>query len=539
MLEGRIARSPLTHRFFEVLSPEPEAHDGAVFVIPARQNVGYEEQINEYLKQFDWCIVMLIGDEERLFDKGKLSHENMKFWLMQPRLDDEADFYLGSGYTPETRKHLQMQVDFEDYLEKPLDWFFAGQVNHDRREQAVNILTRIKNRDDLVGMLETSEGFTQGLPVPTYYKYLNQAKAIPAPSGIQSPDSFRLYEALEAGAVPIADELSIQVRFPKYWNKVFNEEDVPFKVFDDYSNFESYINDVKRNYPTLNNKVFAWWQLYKRRMVITLSDHVNELVGSVHENTEANKITIIMVASPIKSHPDTKIIETSINSIRKLLPDCEILIGLDGVRPEQENYRERYEEFKKRLLWLCNFKYTNVFCVPFEEHTHQAMMTKKLLTMVRTPTIFFLEHDMVMTVEGDSEYTPYDWLNMVKVIEDGQANIIRFHFEAVFPDVHMHLMIGDREYIDGIPLIKTIQYSQRPHLASTAFYRDMIDRYFTDDSRTFIEDAVHGKPVEAYEDNGITGWNLWRIWIYCPDNNLKRCYTIDGREDDPKYEMRF
>ena len=35
---------------------------------------------------------------------------------------------------------------------------------------------------------------------------MSKAKAIPAPRGAVSPDSFRFYEALELGAVPITED---------------------------------------------------------------------------------------------------------------------------------------------------------------------------------------------------------------------------------------------------------------------------------------------------------------------------------------------
>ncbi len=89
-------------------------------------------------------------------------------------------------------------------------------------------------------------------------------------------------------------------------------------------------------------------------------------------------------------------------------------------------------------------------------------------------------------------------------------------------------------------MMRTAQWSQRPHLASTAFYRDMIDRYFNPQSRTMIEDVMHGIVHEAYQREGEMGWNLWRLWIYTPETDslgIKRSYHLDGRGADPKYDM--
>ena len=44
--------------------------------------------------------------------------------------------------------------------------------------------------------------------------YMSRAKAVPAPKGNISYDSFRLYEALEVGAVPVAQNV-------EFWDKLF------------------------------------------------------------------------------------------------------------------------------------------------------------------------------------------------------------------------------------------------------------------------------------------------------------------------------
>lgn len=514
---------------------KPMDGNGAVVILPARHNVKHVGEVQAFINQLEWCVLILCGDEEREFPFDTLNHPNMKVWLMQPTLTDEADFYIGSGYTPKTRGIVSRFK--ADYLMKPYDWSFSGQMNHERRRLASDVLIPMQDREDMKGLINMTDGFTQGLDSDQYYKMMTGSKAIPALSGVQSPDNFRLFEALEAGAVPVADDHSTMlIHEDGYWRKVFNGEDVPFKVFSDFANLEGYIGDVKREWPRLNNTVFGWWQKYKRRMVYTLNQHINELSHIPYpDNDLRHKITVIMVTSPIKSHPSTRIISQSINDIRALLPDCEIIIGVDGVRDEQKDYRERYEDYKKHLLWKCNYEWSNVVPILFESHMHQAAMTKQLLKLVHTPTILFVEHDTGLATDFE-----YDFNKMVKIIESGEAYTIRFHHEAVIPHEHDHMMIDNTVDHDGVPLLKTWQWSQRPHLSSTVFYRDMIDRFFTDESRTMIEDVVHGKVEEDFQNFGIMGWHKWRLWIYHPDGgNIKRSYTTDGRGDDPKYEMRF
>lgn len=545
MLSGKMWQPALGYEFEYLesydLLPLPQYNNGAVVVIPARQNHGFETEVNKFINLLDWCVILLCGDEAREFDTSKLTHPNKKVWLMQPTPLDQADYYMGSGYTPHLK---QTPTEYKGtaekaYLNKELDWYFAGQNNHIRRSLAANVLRKMLNRDDIKGNLLETDGFTHGVAREIYSLNVFAAKAIPSPSGIESPDSFRVYEALEAGAVPIADDISKQWPEPGYWAKAFNDEPLPFKVLTDYENLEGYICDIVRDYPRMQNTTFAWWQNYKRKMVYKLQEHVNEISGLPYiQDTVSSKITILVMTSPIKSHPDTKIIDQCIADMRTVLPDCEILIGIDGVRPEQEHYRERYEQYKERLLWKCNNVWSNVNPVVFEEHMHQAAMTRELLRMVKTETILFVEHDTPLCPDFY-----YEWDDLVKCIESGEAYTIRFLHEADVLAVHKHLMIGEPEMVGSQKLWRTSQWSNRPHLSSTAFYRSMIGTYFNDESRTFIEDKVHGYPDEAYRTEGMQGWYQWRIWIYYPsygnDKNIKRSYNLDGRGDDPKYEVRF
>jgi hypothetical protein len=230
-------------------------------------------------------------------------------------------------------------------------------------------------------------------------------------------------------------------------------------------------------------------------------------------------------------------IEQTIRDIRANLPDCEIIIMLDRIRPEQEDRRGAYEEYKRRLLWLAHHTWHNVLPIIFDEHMHQAAMTREALNQVATPTIFFVEHDAPITPDHD-----FDWQTLTEAIMQGDANIIRFHNEAGVLPEHEYLMLGPVEPITGktsapdVPVRKTMQWSQRPHLASTAFYRQMIKNYFNPKSRTMIENVIHGVVIESCRKDAVMGWYGWRLWIYTPEGNIKRSYHLDGRGGDPKFD---
>lgn len=510
---------------------------GAVIVFPARRQVQYIDQLNDDLKRLEWVVLMLVGDEAQEFPADKIQHPNMKLWIMSANPDKhvEGARKIGSGVPPQGYEWLPQFK--EDAYNKPVDYFFAGQITHDRRHglaTELNTLEEFKDGNKLEGVKFFSEGFTRGLPAEHYFHGLAAAKVVPCPSGAINPDSFRLYEALEAGCIPVVDAIAPEVKHPDYWTWFFDEEP-PFPVYTDFDQIRGYIIDSAAKTPALANKIFAWWQGKKRQMAYWLADDIAELTSFSRNTVDMrDMITVIVPSSPVPAHPSTEMIEQTIRDIRVHLPSVEIFITVDGIRPEQEHYREAYEEYTKRLLWLANHEWHNVLPIVFEEHQHQARMARKVLELVKTPTILYAEHDTPLTPDR-----PIDFVNAVRTIMDGTANVIRFSHESLILPEHKHLILSDAEAHHDIKITKTQQWSQRPHLASTAFYRHMIQTYFHPESRTMIEDVIH-QIVEMDMRNGAQAWFNWRIWLYTmpdADGSILRSYNLDGRQADPKYDM--
>ena len=54
-----------------------------------------------------------------------------------------------------------------------------------------------------------------------------------------------------------------------------------------------------------------------------------------------------------------------------------------------------------------------------------------------------------------------------------------------------------------------------------------------------IKDKMHGIVIDDYNKAGRVGWNLHKIAIYAPGDNIKRSYHLDGRGTEAKYDMKF
>jgi hypothetical protein len=240
-------------------------------------------------------------------------------------------------------------------------------------------------------------------------------------------------------------------------------------------------------------------------------------------------ITVVLVTSVIPSHPDTRIIDETIESIRYHLPDSEIILQIDGLREEQIHRKGDYDEYKNRILWKCLHEYKNVLPIIFEEHSHQTTMIKETVSIIKTPLMLYVEGDTPLVTDEH-----INWNDCIRLIESDKANTIRFYHEAKVPEAHDWLML---ELEDGF--LQTYQWSQRPHLTKVSYYKDKIIPHLPD--KTFIEDVLHSLIYEAYivpwRKNGRRdGWNEHKLWIYYPSKtNNKRSYHLDGRQGLRKF----
>lgn len=472
---------------------------GAVVVIPARAQADSVEAINTELNKLDWCVVILTGDEESDFPWRELKHPRMLVWVMSPKqgVHDDAEFKIGSGYRHEEPKILK-KIGLVD---RDLDWFFAGQVTHEKREKCVEQLKKIDN-----GALLLTKSFGSGVPYDEYIGYMAKSKFVVCPSGPVSPDNFRLYEALEAGCIPIADG-------GDYWSYLFGEP-VPFPVVTEWDKLPEIFPSLLNNYQATANKVFAWWQLYKRKIADRLETNVVSCGGEIERVVD--DVTVVMPTNAIPSNPSTHVIEETLSSVVKQMPESEIMIMIDGLRPEALEMKESYEEYVRRLLYKIKYDYDHAVPILFDQYSHQSLMLKQAIKLIYTPLLLFVEHDTPIVRD-------IDWKNIKEVVRSNYAYQVRLSHEGRIIDEHQYLMLdSEPQIVLGVPLIRTKQWSQRPHLSTTDFYKKILEKYHDDQPR-FIEHVMYG--IVLHGD-----WSEFRTHIYAPPGDIQRSIHLDGRK---------
>ena len=104
------------------------------------------------------------------------------------------------------------------------------------------------------------------------------------------------------------------------------------------------------------------------------------------------------------------------------------------------------------------------------------------------------------------------------------VDLIRLNIWHSILAEHRHLYPEQRKVheIAGVPLIKTIDWSQRPHFARTQWYRDLLAKYVEPGTRIWIEHVMYGEVIKS-------GWEKFKLMVYAPEGDMTRSGHTDGR----------
>lgn len=259
-----------------LLAPKPWSDDsasrgqlhqqGAIVVIAGQFHASDQDiaKINEIVRAEPWVVFLVTSDEESLFNVDLLSHPNRKVWVQshKPGIHDQYD-KLPMGWSPHTPV----------FAEKDLDWAFSGQVTHTRRQELAEVLRPIEG-----GTGYETKGFAQGVAPEAYMQLLARAKVAPAPSGPFTVDSFRLYEALHSGCIPVVEYDTPNGSQAGYWLNLFGSS-CPVDVVASWHELPALLEFYLSGWPKNVNEIGAWWIGWKRELHKRLWQSVREVGG--------------------------------------------------------------------------------------------------------------------------------------------------------------------------------------------------------------------------------------------------------------------
>lgn len=217
----------------------PEDINRAIVIVTGKPD---PQELYGHLSKLAMGLVILTSEEDAYFDWRTAIPQHLETWTQY--------------YSPITKEGIKERMllgapnriskyKFDPTQPKKYLWSFVGQVQNPFRQACVEQL----EKDKAKGFLQIVEYFGgEGKNGMDYQEYLNimcQSKYVICPAGSMCVDSFRLYEAILCGAVPITDRRA--PRDPKnfnYWNAVLPGHEVVY--VDDWSEFLKVMEVLER-----------------------------------------------------------------------------------------------------------------------------------------------------------------------------------------------------------------------------------------------------------------------------------------------------
>tara|TARA_Y100000590_G_scaffold360828_1_gene417280 strand:+ start:4324 stop:5211 length:888 start_codon:yes stop_codon:yes gene_type:complete len=200
-----------------------------------------------------------LGDETGMFDLSQI-YSIFKFvwrtFCSNKYFNSETVQCLPIGYksgttlinNPEKRKYK---------------WAFIGTPHKSSRHDLLFQLSEIAS-----SFSHKTKKFNKSIiEVDEMSKILSSTEFIPCPNGFVHPETYRLYEALECGCIPIVENAY------KYYDRLFPNN--PFFKVDKWIDAKSIINKLKNSeIKKKSEECFIWWKNYKEKLKESINKRI-------------------------------------------------------------------------------------------------------------------------------------------------------------------------------------------------------------------------------------------------------------------------
>ena len=154
----------------------------------------------------------------------------------------------------------------KDVTERKYLWSFMGTVHGSSRFDLIN---KHKKLEPNFIKKTKSFGSNESLAPEEYYKILNESTFVLVPHGYLHPESYRLYEGLECGCIPIIENPH------NFYNHFLLEH--PLITINLWKESLETINDLYKNKEKLKDKskeINNWWNEYKLNLQTKIKNKI-------------------------------------------------------------------------------------------------------------------------------------------------------------------------------------------------------------------------------------------------------------------------
>ena len=141
--------------------------------------------------------------------------------------------------------------------QRPFTWSFAGAIDRNNRKDIIKILQERFPNNKV--HLTPTWGTSANLIATEYMDILRKSKFIPCLDGFFNTESFRFYEALEAGAIPI-----VCIDDKESYKNIL--KDAPLLILNNW------YDNIDFDWDNKQKELLEWWINYKQRLIKIISN---------------------------------------------------------------------------------------------------------------------------------------------------------------------------------------------------------------------------------------------------------------------------
>ena len=245
---------------FEVIQSEKDLESEDILLIVDSSIENKEELYTKLELICSKMFLIHLGDESGVYDSSLIYNKFNHVWrafCSNRYFNNEKVSCLPIGYKSGT-------LFKKEIVERKYKWAFLGTPHKSSRHDLLFQLSDIKPSFSH----KTKKFNEQIIDVNEMSEILTSTQFIPCPNGFVHPETYRLYEALECGCIPIVENAY------KYYDRLFSNN--PFIKIDRWVEAKPIIKEWEDDQiEQKREECRAWWSQYKNQLQEFLINKIN------------------------------------------------------------------------------------------------------------------------------------------------------------------------------------------------------------------------------------------------------------------------